>query len=130
MIIFVIIIYLFISIFTIMSCTNELSKGILISGAGIAGVGTAIDLDGLFPANAVQLFDEISVFNDGDRAAKVEWTNDETGNTDFFIVPHGGKAFTHKLNKGHITSTSLKIYSLTATAITGNITINVSKNRP
>lgn len=109
-------------------CTDELSKGLVQVNCGTNLVGTAISLEALFLANAAKTFNEITVFNDADRPIKVEWTNDSTGNTDYFFVPNGGKAFTHKLNKGHIATTSLKIYSWNGTGATGNITINLSRN--
>lgn len=110
-------------------CTDELMKGLVLPGCGDNVTGTAVDLEGLFPAGAVKTFDEITVFNDADRPIKAEWTNDSTGFTDYFFVPHGGKSFTHSLNKGNITTTSLKLYSYDGTVATGNITINLSRNR-
>lgn len=113
-----------------MSCNKETSRGVVVSGAGVAGVGTAVDLDGLFTAGSVKLFDEITVTNDGDAAVKVGWTNKATSDTDYIIVPHGGKTITHTLHYGQITSASLKVYSLSSTvAVTGNITINLSGSR-
>lgn len=110
-----------------MQC-KELIKGIQIISAGVAGVGTSVPVDSLF-ASAVETFNEICVFNDADAGIKVEWTNDKTGVTEFFILPNGGKSFTHKLNLGSITNSSLKVYSLSLTvAVTGTITINLSQN--
>jgi len=106
----------------------ELRKSILLSGCGNNVNGTAVDLTSLFPAGAVETFDEITVFNDGDRPIKVMWTNDLTSNSDYFIVPNGGKSFTADINKGHIVTTSLKVFSTDATVVTGNITINLAKN--
>jgi hypothetical protein len=77
----------------------------------------------------VELFDEITVTNDSDRTVKVEYTNDATAKVDFFLVPHGGKSFTHALQLGKIATVSLKVYSLTNTVATGLITINLSKTR-
>lgn len=130
MVIFVLLFIFSLLILQIMSytCSEELAKGLVQSGCGNNVTGTAIDLEALFPANAAKTFDEITVFNDADRPVKVEWTNDVTGNSDYFFVPHGGKSFTHKLNKGAIATTSLKLYSYDATVATGNITINLSRN--
>jgi hypothetical protein len=122
--------YLFTLNHTNMSCPAELIRGIQIPSAAIAGVGTTIDLSSLFPANAAETFDEITVTNDADRTVKVEYTNDATAKSDFFLVPHGGKSFTHKLAKGSIATSSLKVYSISGvTLATGNITINLSKTR-
>lgn len=109
-------------------CSAELIKAILITGAGVMGVGTDINLTGLFTNGIVELFDEITVFNDSDRPIRVAYTNTLSGKSDFFIVPHGGKSFTHVLNTGSIATASLKVYSIDATLATGNITINLSKN--
>lgn len=110
-----------------MDC-NELIKGILVVNAGVAGVGTAVPINTLFAAGAVKLFNDISVTNDADRPVKVEWTNDATGESNFFIVANGGKTFTHRLNRGNITTATLKVYSLSATLATGNIIINLSQH--
>ena len=110
-------------------CTEETVRGIVVTNAGVAGTGTSVDITAAFyPTGAAKNFDEITVFNDTDRPIKVEWTNDKTGGVDFFMVPNGGKSFTHRLNKGFITNASLKVYSWNNVLATGSITINLVKN--
>jgi hypothetical protein len=111
-----------------MHCSDELHKAIVISSVAIAPGGTAVDLASLFAAGAAETFNEFTVFNDADKAVKMEWTNDSTGKTDFCIVPNGGKGYTHKLGKGYITTTSLKLYSGNGSVLTGAITINLVRN--
>lgn len=112
-----------------MTCTSELVRGILIENAGIAGIGTAVDMDSLFASGFAYDFNEITAFNDGDGPVRVAWTNDATGNMEDFIVPEGGKSFTRILNKGNITKASLKVYAISdITAVTGNITINLGQH--
>src|SRR5690606_1305845 len=96
---------------------------------GIAGVGTAVNLESLFAANAAKTFDEITVYNDTDRTILVGYTNDSTAESDFFLVPNGGKSFTHKLSKGSIATASLKVYSINNVVATGLVTMNLSKSR-
>jgi hypothetical protein len=95
------------------NCLAELSKGLIVT---------------MFAANAAELFDEVTAFNDTDRPVRIKWTNTSTGNVDYFFVPHGGKAFTHKLNIGSITNASFNVSSWDGTLATGKVTINLAKN--
>ena len=106
-----------------MSCKSEYIRGLILVNAGIVGVGTPVSLSGLF-SGTVKSFNGISITNDTDRPIKVGWTNDTTGESDYFYVSNG-KAFEHQLQVGGITSASLKIYSYNSTLATGNITINL-----
>lgn len=111
------------------TCNAELVRGILITTAGVAGVGTGVDITSLFTAGAVELFNEITVYNDADDIIRVQWLNTVTGQSEDFIVPNGGKAYTRVLNAGDIATTSLKVYSMSDTvAADGNITINLAKH--
>lgn len=109
-----------------MSC-KEAIRGLILPSAAISGVGTAVDLSTL-SVDVIE-YNEITVTNDADRPIKVGWTNSSTGLSDYFFVPEGGKSFTHRLGRGAIAPTSLKVYSNDAgTLATGNITINVASN--
>lgn len=108
---------------------NELVRGILLSEANVAGVGTAVDISTLFAAGTTENFNEITVFNDGDAPVRVQWTNSSTGQINDFIVPNGGKSYSHVLRAGSIAPASVKLYSLSDTAsVIGNITINFCKH--
>lgn len=109
-------------------CHDALHRAIVVSSVAIAPTGTAVDLASLFAANAAVTFNEFTIFNDADKAVKVEWTNDVTGNVDFCIVPNGGKGYTHKLGKGYIITASMKLYSGNGSVLTGNITINLVRS--
>lgn len=122
------VIYLSSIILNTMSCVAEISKGLIITNPAANPTGTTTDLSTLFTANAAKLFDELTVFNDTDRPVRVSWTNSSTGNVDFFFVPNGGKAFTHKLNIGSITNVSFNVSSWDNTLATGRVTINFASN--
>lgn len=111
-----------------MICNKETVKGLLITAVGALGIGTAIDVAALFAVGMPVTVNEITVFNDANAAVRVQWLNDSDGSEENFIVPNGGKSYTRKLNKGNITPASLKLYSLTSTGLTGNVTINLALN--
>jgi hypothetical protein len=69
-----------------MSCTHELIKGLVQVNAGIAGSGSAVNIESLFPVGGpFESFDEITVFNDTDRPIQVAWTNDSTSKYGFLL---------------------------------------------
>lgn len=109
-------------------CPKETVKGIMITTVGAVGIGTAIDVASLFAVGVPVTVNEITVFNDANAPVRVQWLNDNDASEENFIVPNGGKSYTRKLNKGNITPASLKLYSLTATALTGNVVINLALN--
>ena len=107
-----------------MSCKSEYIRGLILVNAAILSVGTPVNITDLF-TSTVKNFNGISVTNDTDRPIKVGWTNDSTGEMDYFFVANGGKTFKHELQVGAITSASLKVYSHNGVLATGNITINL-----
>lgn len=111
------------------NCKSEVVRSMIITTAGIAGIGTAIDFSTLYVSGAVYSFNEITVFNDADDVVKVQWMNSDTGELEDFMVPDGGKSFTRIMNRGVIVNGSLKVYSLSdSTPVGGNIVINLGKH--